>query len=722
MSRRVRQTSSRSQKVRRLSSAGGRLSSTGKRLSGSGWLKELDRKPSLHQSRFKQQWLHLAIAFLVPFCIYGYTAPRTIALEDDGAFVMASHFLGIAHPPGYPLHTLLGKLATFVPVGSAALRVHLLSSVFGALTCCLIWWICWLLFGRHSLAYTGSWTYAFSRVFWSQAIIAEVYTLNTFCFFLVFALALRYLADGRKKYLFLAALVFGLGLSNHWPLMVLSFPCFVFLLYPRRREIVSATPRVLLFLLLGLLPYLYLILRSRGNPVISFSGPLTTCGDFLYHVLRKYYSSLETSESVTILDKLRFVRFITIQMFHQFAVPGALLAAAGFFFQWKRWVPGFILALLSGWLGGTFILIFLLDFDYEFYKIAAFQVYPLIPYGIMVFWMCLGLDRLLHRVKKRRAMVETALVPLIVLAVLVSNFTVNDRSDYTWASEYARLMLDSLEKDAILFVHGDLDMGPAGYFNLVEKFRPDVDLYNDTGLLFGNRLFDPIHDSQEAKDRAVRNFITGTIRPVYYTTSLPLESSVHDFGLFKKLRRDASAGVNRFSVDDRTMAFIESMEARTLRDPWTVYHRNTLRQHLGRILAYTVYLSDVHTRVKPLFDKVFATFHGRLGILGVNFLLTREKKENLMSWIVQAESMLDETVTKGEHALLYRIKGRLLLSMDNTTEALESLEKSVVLYPNRANEAVLDLLKLYARLGHKKQFDALKDRFDITVNRQRSDR
>lgn len=662
--------------------------------------------------------MHLAAVFLATFCVYAYTAPRTIALEDDGAFVMASHFLGIAHPPGYPLHTLLGKLATFVPAGSIAFRVHLLSALFGALTCCLVWRICHMLFGRSPLAYAGSLTYAFSRVFWSQAIIAEVYTLNTFCFFLVFVLGLVYLAGGKKKYLFLAALVFGLGLSNHWPLMVLSFPCLVFLLYPRRREIMSATPRLLFFLLLGLFPYLYLVLRSRLDPVISFSGPLTTCNDFLFHVLRKHYGSLETSESVTGLDKLLFVRFISIQMFHQFAAPGAVLAAAGFFFQWKRWVPGFILALLSGWLGGTFILIFLLDFDYEYYKIAAFQVYPLIPYGIMVFWMCLGLNRLLQRVKKRRILVETGLVTLVVLTALISNFTVNDRSDYTWASEYGHLMLDSLEEKAVMFVHGDLDMGPAGYFNLVENVRPDVELYNDTGLLFGNRLFDPMHDSQEAKDRAVQTFIASTTRPVYYTTSIPCDLPVHDYGLFKKIRPDASAGANRFSVTDRTMEFITLMEKRTLRDPWTVYHRNTLRQHLGRILVYTVYLSDVHDQVKPLFDQLFATFHGRLGILGVNFLLTRENNDTLLSWIVQAESMLDETVTKGEHALLYRIKGRLLLNMDKTTEALESLKKSVTLYPNRDNESVLDLLKLYARLGHEKQFDALRDRFNIMVTRQ----
>ena len=54
-----------------------------------------------------------------------------------------------------------------------------------------------------------------SVVFWSQAVIAEVYTLNTFFFILLLLLGLR------GAPLPWMALLFGLSLSNHWPLMIL---------------------------------------------------------------------------------------------------------------------------------------------------------------------------------------------------------------------------------------------------------------------------------------------------------------------------------------------------------------------------------------------------------------------------------------------------------------------------------------------------------------------
>ena len=39
-------------------------------------------------------------------------APRSVALEDDALFVLSSYFLGVEHPPGYPLFTLIGHLFT----------------------------------------------------------------------------------------------------------------------------------------------------------------------------------------------------------------------------------------------------------------------------------------------------------------------------------------------------------------------------------------------------------------------------------------------------------------------------------------------------------------------------------------------------------------------------------------------------------------------------------
>src|SRR5437588_12955792 len=116
----------------------------------------------------KADWAQAGLLALILFALYALTAPRTVALEDDGLFVLASYYLGVAHPPGYPLHTLLGKLFTQIPVGSVAYRVHLLSGFFGGLTCALLWLCARLLMERRAPAYLAALGLGVSPVFWSQ--------------------------------------------------------------------------------------------------------------------------------------------------------------------------------------------------------------------------------------------------------------------------------------------------------------------------------------------------------------------------------------------------------------------------------------------------------------------------------------------------------------------------------------------------------------------------
>jgi hypothetical protein len=110
-------------------------------------------------------------------------APSVATLFDDSLeFPLVVHRLAIAHPTGYPLYTLLGKLFTLVrapgPEGTAW-AVNLLSAVAGALTVSLVYLIIRQFIRRRLPALLGAGALAVSPVFWSQATIAEVYTLNS---------------------------------------------------------------------------------------------------------------------------------------------------------------------------------------------------------------------------------------------------------------------------------------------------------------------------------------------------------------------------------------------------------------------------------------------------------------------------------------------------------------------------------------------------------------
>jgi hypothetical protein len=131
--------------------------------------------------------------FTASLALYVWTlAPSVATLFDDSLeFPLVSYRLAIAHPTGYPLYTLLGKLVTLGPQNTAW-SVNLLSAVAGALTVTLVYLIARQLTRRRLPALLGAVALAVSPVFWSQAVVAEVYTLSGALMAAVLWLALRW--------------------------------------------------------------------------------------------------------------------------------------------------------------------------------------------------------------------------------------------------------------------------------------------------------------------------------------------------------------------------------------------------------------------------------------------------------------------------------------------------------------------------------------------------
>ncbi|HRK33650.1 MAG TPA: DUF2723 domain-containing protein, partial [Candidatus Hydrogenedentes bacterium] len=79
------------------------------------------------ESRYTLRWPDYFLAActaLTALVVYVMTLGPTITGEDSGELVTAAYTLGIAHPPGYPIWCLLGKVFTFIPFGSVAWRVN----------------------------------------------------------------------------------------------------------------------------------------------------------------------------------------------------------------------------------------------------------------------------------------------------------------------------------------------------------------------------------------------------------------------------------------------------------------------------------------------------------------------------------------------------------------------------------------------------------------------
>src|ERR1035437_7132096 len=74
-----------------------------------------------------------SIIFLAAIGLNLATLSPAVHPDDSPETVTAGVTLSIQHPPGYPLHSMLGRLAAISLPGGAAFRVNLLSAMLGAL-------------------------------------------------------------------------------------------------------------------------------------------------------------------------------------------------------------------------------------------------------------------------------------------------------------------------------------------------------------------------------------------------------------------------------------------------------------------------------------------------------------------------------------------------------------------------------------------------------------
>src|SRR5262249_34969790 len=78
-------------------------------------------------------WIGAVVVMLTAGVLYFLTAARDIVVGDTPELIMAAVTLGVAHPPGYPLFTMLGHVFSLLPLGPIPFRVNLLSVVSNAL-------------------------------------------------------------------------------------------------------------------------------------------------------------------------------------------------------------------------------------------------------------------------------------------------------------------------------------------------------------------------------------------------------------------------------------------------------------------------------------------------------------------------------------------------------------------------------------------------------------
>jgi tetratricopeptide (TPR) repeat protein len=407
---------------------------------------------------------HAAAIALGTFVVYAFGACRTIYVGDSGELVAAAATLGIPHPSGYPLYVLLGFVwIKLLPIGSVAFRMSLLSAACASLTCAGLY----LVIRRAKL---GAWAgffasllLAFSPSFWSQANVQRVYALNALFVVAVVGLVNEWRRSHRTGWLTAAAFVAGLGAANHTVMLVIALVAGTYALFaePQLLRRPLALTSCIGAGLAGLLPYVYLPLRSAQQPRLDWGNPETLAA-FTDVVLRRDFWHRAWISSPG--DAVPILADYLMSLGHEMLWIGAACAVWAVVTAWCRFPVALPLMLMAA----NLVVVALHGSRAD---IFIWHRYYLPSYLMAALLAGHGYQLAVERWGRRaRALLA---VPLVLLAI---GWSRHDRHDYRIAEDFSRTLLESLPPGAHLTASDDNILFVLIYLHLVEGLRPDVNL------------------------------------------------------------------------------------------------------------------------------------------------------------------------------------------------------------------------------------------------------
>ena len=421
------------------------------------------------------------VLFLSSFGLYISTlAPSVVTLFDDSLeFQLVAYQLGIAHPTGYPLYTIVGKFFTFLPIGNVAYRMNLMSAFFGAVTVALLYRLIsqiakiihlsspWPI---HLGAIIGAAMLAVSPVFWRQATVAEVYTLNA-CF-VVSLLLLATVSISQERGIVWLAFLTGLSLTHHRTILLL-LPALALYLYLTQKSRLFNYRILISSILWGVLPLLfYLYLPLRGH-IGSLDGTYHNSWAGFWQQVNTggYEQFLFDNPFGHERDLVFYWRLLENQFY--VSIPGFI--GILYLLQSREWK----ILLLTGVAFVTYVTFNLL------YKVSDIEVFFIPAFLIWAIWSGVGAAFLLQVIarlkhKRWRLIFVTLWLAMFVL-IIFQLFQTNYRAiiqNYTWkihdyGLDILQQPLPSNGQATIVGILGEMTL--LRYFQRTEYRRPDIE-------------------------------------------------------------------------------------------------------------------------------------------------------------------------------------------------------------------------------------------------------
>jgi hypothetical protein len=411
---------------------------------------------------------------------------------DNAEFLSLAGRGGVAHPPGYPLYTLLlrgtaGWLAASPVLGAARATAVIASLATGAL-----YPACRSFRATPGASLLAAALYASSPLAWLYATQAEVFALNA-----LLAALLLWLSGpdcrvrGRWRLAGLA-LVMGLGLSHHHTILAIGPIGLLGGLRALREDVPAKRWRSVGFaaaaFATGVMPYAYLVWVSHHPDGRWVWGPPMSPADLMRHFERvEYWEWKARDQRVPV--PWRHMAALSDSMERGLLWVGVALAPLGLAAQLMRkrgtaradtWSA--VAFAASFLLAGPMMLALLIGRPVGVYALVIERLHmlPLMLATVPVAW---GVDVALARVRPAAAPWATALATVAVVAYNAATVPAGVReAERPTVEQYLRNTLGMLPPGAVVLGVGDHRCFGFFFLQTVEGVRPDV-TYVEAGML-----------------------------------------------------------------------------------------------------------------------------------------------------------------------------------------------------------------------------------------------
>lgn len=450
--------------------------------------------------------VHAAFVFVTALALYAATSATTVQGGDTGEFATVAVRGGVPHPPGYPLQTILGRVAAAIPFGDPFLRVSIVSAVAGAIGVGVLQRVLARIAGRDDVATGTALLFAVSPLTWRLAGVPEVFALSVLGATAVLWTSLR-LADSppeaRGARSFQTGLASGLAFANHHTVVLLA-PLAGWAAWrawrahdpPRARAALALSARISAGVVIGLLPYLHLPLAAAtAGPEAWVWGDPSTASGLLRHVLRADYGTFrlgvgdaERRSAEEILRALAAVPRAWAYLPFLAGLPGVWFLARGRAGLAAAFGSAFLLA------GVAFPAMFNLPASDEAREVAdRFHILPSLLWSIPV---AAGVTALGSRIPV--AALRGSLAAIVIAGAAASFSSANWRGQTTIES-YLVAAVDGTEPGAVILGQGDLETFGFAWVLRGRGLRPDV-VYIDIHLLRYRWYYDEVRRRVPALD------------------------------------------------------------------------------------------------------------------------------------------------------------------------------------------------------------------------------